>query len=83
VDSAVTDVVLSWERPTLDPAHGEADHYGVYRSESASTGFLLVDDVSDTAASVHYTDTDAMGGPARLFYLIIAGNAAGQAEPPP
>ena len=83
VDRAPTDVLLSWKRPVFDPAHGEADRYGLYRSESASTGFALVTEVTSTATNVGYTDTGAVTGPAQLFYLVIAGNAAGEAEPAP
>ena len=74
------DLLLSWSRPSLDPDHGEPVLYRIYRSESPSGGFILVDEIDDPSSTVGYTDGGAVGPPAILFYEVIASNAAGVSD---
>jgi subtilisin family serine protease len=77
------DILLQWNRPPPDPLHGEADRYGIYRSQTASGGYALLHELADASPSLGYTDTGASGGAPLYFYQVIAGNDAGDAEPSP
>jgi hypothetical protein len=77
------DVVLQWNRPQLDTLHGEADRYRVYSSPTAPAGYTLLDEILDGSQTVGYIDSGAAPGPGILFYQVIAGNDAGDAEPAP
>ena len=77
------DVVLSWTRPGLDPAHGEAVRYAIYRSPLPDTGWVLEAELHDPGDPLSYPDVDAAGGAESIFYQVIAGNDAGEAEPAP
>jgi hypothetical protein len=75
-----SDVVLSWLRPGLDPAHGEADRYRVYRSTMPDSGWTLAVELHDSAEELSHSDPDGAGGAELVFYQVIAGNDAGDAE---
>jgi hypothetical protein len=74
------DVLLRWSRPPIDPGHGETALYRIYRSESASTGFDLLDALLDGSEDLQYADVGAASGPDLLFYEVIASNGAGDAD---
>jgi len=78
-----TDVMLAWKRPVVDPLHGEVERYRVFRSETASSGFQQLAEVTDGAPEVTWTDIDAADAGPLLFYEVIAGNASGDADPLP
>jgi hypothetical protein len=81
---AGTDLVLDWQRPDLDPAHGEAVRYRVYRSLSVSGGFSEQQLVQDSGATLSWTDAGAGGAsPSFYAYLVVSENDAGAAEAPP
>lgn len=74
-DRVGDDVLLFWDRPALDPAHGEADQYRVHRSEDPSGGFVVAATVVDSSASVTWSDPGAALAPAALVvYLVAAEN---------
>jgi hypothetical protein len=83
VELAGEDVVLEWNRPGLDPGHGETEQYRVYRSETPSGGFALLDVIEDPSPSVGFIDSGAAAGPPVLYYEVIANNAAGDSDPLP
>jgi hypothetical protein len=77
------DILLHWGRPAPDPQHGEADRYAIYRSTSADGNYTLLYQLADSSPDPDYTDYGASGGAPLYFYQVIAGNDAGDAEPPP
>ncbi len=84
VDRTLDDLELTWQRPLLDPAHGEAARYRVYRSLSVDGGFSEQQSISDGGTSAGWVDAGA-GAPSPTFYayLVISENGSGASEPPP
>jgi hypothetical protein len=74
VRSSDTDVVLGWQRPAPDSAHGPVEFYRVLRSTSAQS---LFDEIATTTME-SYSDPFA-GQPAggTIFYRVEAVNVAG------
>jgi hypothetical protein len=81
---AGSDLVLDWQRPELDPSHGEAVRYRVYRSLTVDSGFGEEQLVQDSGASLSWTDVGAGGAsPSFYAYLVVSENDAGASEAPP
>jgi hypothetical protein len=84
VNRAGVDLDLSWQRPTLDPTHGETTRYRVYRSTAPDAGFSERQLVSDSGTGASWTDLGAGDTiPSRYFYLVVSENDAGTSEPAP
>jgi hypothetical protein len=78
------DLDLTWQRPVLDPSHGEAVRYRVYRSQAPDAGFSEVQLVSDPGPSLGWTDAGAGDlTPAVYFYQVVSENDSGTSEPAP
>jgi hypothetical protein len=77
------DVDLVWSRPAEDESHGEADRYRIYRSESPTGAWALLEELFDLSAEVEFTDVGGSGGAPLRFYQVIAANGDGDAEPLP
>ena len=70
-----SDVALSWQRPPLDPAHGEARRYQVLRSENPAAGFTVVGTIVDSSSNLGWADPGAATQTPRFYaYLIAAEN---------
>jgi hypothetical protein len=83
-DRTGDDVVLSWPRPPIDPAHGETENYLVYRSEAPSGGFAITETVFDPAEDVSWTDAGAAASPAPFYaWLVVSANPSGVSETVP
>ena len=83
LDRAAADVDLSWSRPPVDGDHGEADRYRVYRSESPTGAWALLEELYDESSELLFTDLGGTGGGPLRFYQVIAANQGGDAEPLP
>jgi len=78
-DSA--DLRLNWNRPAEEPAFGGATGYRVYRSETATGGYALLDDFTDVGATLTWVDSGAGGeSPVAYHYEVIAYNPTGESE---
>jgi hypothetical protein len=77
---AGSDVELDWSPPNPDPAHGEADRYRIYRSDTPDGGWALLDELATTADPVQYADGGGIGGADLRFYQVVAANDAGDSE---
>ncbi len=83
VDRSGDDALLSWTRPGLDPDHGEADRYRIYRSANPDGGFNLENELFDSGSAPSWSDDGAALAGDDRYYLIQAANGNGDSEPAP
>jgi len=74
-----TSVDLSWKAPIADPMHGPADRYRILRGITP-VGLSEVAVIAN--GTTEYSETvDETAGDALVYYVVVAGNAAGDEAP--
>ena len=80
VDHDGIDVLLDWVRPSLDPAHGEAQRYRVYSSGLPTGSYQLLADFADASQNPGHVDAGAATASGILYYQVIANNPTGDSD---
>ncbi|MGH9868475.1 MAG: choice-of-anchor D domain-containing protein [Candidatus Polarisedimenticolia bacterium] len=69
-------ILMTWERPGVDAAHGPASHYRVLSSLVANGTFIQL----GTPAAESWNEPASTGGAGIVYYKIVAVNAAGESS---
>ena len=70
-------VVLRWKRPIADAAHGPADSFRVLAASTPLGPFVEIGTVTEESL---VEPTHELSGAGRVFYRVLAVNAAGESQ---